>query len=55
MGTPLYFIKERATGCFGHLRPKKGVFAVIICGIISKLALQIIVNGPGQNYFAKKL
>ena len=49
IGNLLCYINFRAKGCFGALIPTNPVCAVTIGGRISRLALRIMVKGPGQN------
>ena len=42
-------MKSKATLLLGHLNPIYPVLAVNTNGILDGLALQITVNGPGQN------
>ncbi len=53
IGNPDYLMRALAKGCFGDLIPTYPVCAVTTKGSISRLALKIIVSGPGQNLFVK--
>ena len=53
IGNPDYWIRALAKGCFGDLIPTYPVWAVTTKGSFSRLALKMIVSGPGQNLLVK--
>ncbi len=55
IGNPNYLMRALAEGCFGDLISMYPVRAVLTKGIISRLALKIIVSCPGQNLFVKTM